>query len=114
MMQQDSIDYTTIEMLKDILEDDFIELIETFLADASLRISEMQGILEGHNGIDQLEMPAHTLKGSSGNIGAVKLSQYCAQLVENVRDGKTESLTTLVDDIAGEYNAIIPQLNNIV
>ena len=111
-MNEESLDFTTVETLKDVLEEDFTELIETFIEDAHDRIIEMREILA--NAPSQLEMPAHTLKGSSGNIGAVKLSQLCSQLVDSVREGKTEELAEVVDEIATEYEVLIPQLNSLI
>lgn len=113
-MEQNSIDFATVETLKEILEDDFTELIETFLLDANIRINEMKDILANEDAVSQLEFPAHTLKGSSGNVGAVKLSRYCAQLVDSVREGDTDGLTGVVDEIAEEYGSLVPQLNSLI
>ncbi len=115
-MEQNSIDLATVATLKEILEDDFTELIETFLMDANIRITEMKDILANDDAVSQLEFPAHTLKGSSGNVGAVKLSRYCAQLVDSVREGDTdtEGLMVVVDDIVAEYGSLVPQLNSLI
>ena len=81
------INHEALLELKDVMEDDFALLIETFLTDAPERIEELKKIVSGGGVQAEMEKPAHTLKGSSSNIGAMKLSAVCAGLVDQIRAG---------------------------
>lgn len=61
----------------------------------------------------QIERLAHTLKGTSANLGFQILSDHCHELVQAIRAGETqpEKLQPLVDDISGEYEKIIAAIN---
>lgn len=83
----DVINHEALLELKEVMEDDFALLIETFLADAPERIDELKKIESDGGTPADMEKPAHTLKGSSSNIGAMKLSAVCADLVDQIRAG---------------------------
>lgn len=107
------LDQETIDVLKDALGDDFALLIDTFLQDAPLRVQELQQCLASGD-VHSLEQPAHTLKGSSGNIGAMALSNACAELVECCRIGKVEHPQKLVAAIIAEFDKVKPLLKSAV
>ncbi|MDH5545800.1 MAG: Hpt domain-containing protein [Gammaproteobacteria bacterium] len=84
------LDLQALEELREVMEDDFSLLIQTFLNDAPVRIDELKSALSAGDVLG-LEKPAHTLKGSSSNIGATALSRACAKLVDDIRAGTVEN-----------------------
>jgi HPt (histidine-containing phosphotransfer) domain-containing protein len=56
-----------------------VEIIDTYLQDSVRLVERMQ---EGasHADLDMVRRAAHTLKGSSGTIGAAELSLRCAEV----------------------------------
>lgn len=97
------LDEETIATLKEVLEDEFDALIDTFLGDAPKRVTEMRACVAANDHV-ALETPAHTLKGSSGNVGAMELFSLCEQLVKEIRAGS-------VNDAAGQVEAIAAKLS---
>ncbi len=77
------INMEVIETLRDLGGDEdpglVVELIDLYLADAPERIREIQEAL-ANDDFDLLERASHTLKSASANIGAMKLSSFCAEL----------------------------------
>ncbi len=53
-----------------------------------------------------LEQLAHTLKGSSGNLGALRLADVCKDLVESCRTGTLDGAMEQVERIAIEYGRV--------
>lgn len=94
----DIVDRDTLEELRDVMEDEFSLLIDTFIQDAPGRIAELRSV-HASDDIAGLEKPAHTLKGSSSNIGAPKLSSICAALVDGVRAGDPGDVDAAIADI---------------
>ena len=63
----------------------------------------------------QIERLAHTLKGTSANLGFQVLSDHCHELVQAIRAGETqpEKLAPFVTNISGEYEKIIAAINTL-
>ena len=85
-----TIDFTTIEMLRGLRSegeaDPLIELTEAFVSDSQQRLQELRAALS--SGDDRLaRRAAHSLKGISGSIGAVRMSELSADL-ERARTGR--------------------------
>ncbi len=106
MEPQDAIDQATLEMLQELLGEDFKDLVETFLRDAPQRLAELQRGVEAGGAPEALERPAHTLKGAAANLGAEGLSRCCAELVQACRAGQ-------VSDPAAQVAAIAQELERV-
>lgn len=67
------------------------------------------------NDFDAMERGAHTLKGTSANLGFQGLSDRCANLVTALREGKKESteLVPLIENIRGNYDQIIELISTL-
>ena len=57
---------------------------------------------------------AHTLKSSSASLGALRLSQQCAELETQVRLDRVESLASQVDQIALEIDVVLQALKKLM
>lgn len=70
--------------------------------------SEIESAAKEDN-FDGLERGAHTLKGTSANLGFQILSERCAALVNALREGRRqkEDLALLVENIRKEYLQIV-------
>lgn len=108
----ESIDSETITMLKDVMEDDFQELINTFLDDSRARIPLLREELASGD-TEALRHTAHSLKGSSGNLGATALSQLCFQVEQQAKQKRTEGLENLIERIEAEFQQVVSILEAI-
>ena len=73
------IDVSVVEELKEILEEDFADIIETYLEDSPNLISEIHQSFANQDAVI-LERSAHTLKSSSAGVGANGFAAICAEL----------------------------------
>ena len=96
MNSQTHVDVDTLNMLKEIMEDGFSNLLETYLSDSKIRIEEIRKALAAGDS-DTVRRAAHSLKGSSGNLGANALAAICLN-IEN--RGKEENLEGLDVELA--------------
>lgn len=53
---------------------------------------------------------AHTLKSSSASVGALKLSELCADIEHRLRDGLTEGLGGRLEDLRVEAERVLAAL----
>jgi CheY-like chemotaxis protein len=57
---------------------------------------------------------AHTLKSSSASIGAIKLSQLCAEIEIKIRTDKLENLDELSDAMCAEVEIVLQALKRLL
>lgn len=88
MTAENAIDTATITELKELLADDYTELVERYVEDSGNRMQRIGKSIADRD-LEALYSEAHGVKGSSQNLGAHKLAAICATL-EKIGMGKEE------------------------
>lgn len=96
------LDYDILNTLKQVMEDDFALLIDTFVQDSADRIKTLHEVIKGTDA-DSVRRAAHSFKGSSSNIGAVYLSSLCAAMEKKALGGSFEGLQSDLHLIEQEF-----------
>jgi len=108
-----SLDAETLESLRalkmDGEPDPLIELIDLFLKDAPLRLREIESAVQNRSA-HGLEASAHSLKGSSSNLGARHLSALAAQLVGIAREGRLSFAPDVLAELKTEFDQVVAAL----
>lgn len=68
-------------MLRDLMQDDYGLLLQTFLQDTERRICQLHESLNRHDW-EGFRQAVHGFKGSCGNMGALALHQACREAEE--------------------------------
>jgi HPt (histidine-containing phosphotransfer) domain-containing protein len=90
--------------LQEVMEGEYPKLLETFLDDSQKRIEALRTARDDAKALGRI---AHSFKGSSGNLGAVRLAQLCQRL--ELESGEpTANLEALVDQIDHEFALVKP------
>jgi len=97
--------------LKEIMEDDFDELISLFVLDGQAQIDDLKKAVASLKAIDVRQI-AHTLKGSSANIGMFDLSESCKALEFKAADASFEGAEELLEKIINDFNETKKILKN--
>lgn len=92
-------------MLEEIMEDEFPELIQVFIADSDPRISSMNIALDEKNALELKEI-AHSFKGASSNLSALPLAEMCFKIEEKARDTNFEGISALITEVDVEYQSV--------
>jgi CheY-like chemotaxis protein/HPt (histidine-containing phosphotransfer) domain-containing protein len=103
------LDWTMLEQLALLQEEgqpDFVqEIIELYLATAPSMIVEIQqAVRQGHP--DQVRQVAHSLKGSSHGLGAMRVGEISAELEAKGRSGSIEGVDSLLADLEREFEHV--------
>lgn len=106
------LDGVVIESLKEIMGKDFGLLIDTYRNDFQQRLCCMVKAVAEQN-VDELCKAAHSLKGSSGNLGAHTVEQLCRALEADARSGDIDHANCLVSRIRSIYDALLPELDRL-
>lgn len=81
------------------------EVIELFLATSAARLADL------HNALDRqdtalVQRLAHSLKGSSGSLGALHLSALCGDLQKNAAQGDCAAAATTLEQVEAEFTRV--------
>lgn len=101
----------TLAGLRDLMEGEFATLIHAYLTDSTGRLDEMSRALADSDS-DGLRRAAHSLKGSSSNLGALTLSALCLALEQQTRQGELFGAKEQVEGIRIEFEAVAAALRD--
>ena len=90
------LDYDALNSLKDVMEDEFGFLIETFIQDSNDRLEKLHSLIGG-NDQDAIRRASHSFKGSCSNLGALRLANLCAAIECKALQ---QDFSTLANDVA--------------
>ena len=101
-----SVDKSVLSALGDLQmpgKPDILErIILAYFSSSELLVTEMQEAL-AENDLELLQKSAHSLKSSSANVGALKLSGICKTLEMNCRENTSGNMIDLVSAIGAEF-----------
>ena len=101
------LDYSVLTTLQEVMEDEYPTLLDVFIKDAEYRISRLRQLM-GNSAFDlqELSLMAHSFKGSSSNMGAMRLADLCRELEERSRRDDSAGLDELLDALDHEYSTV--------
>ncbi|AMN68812.1 histidine kinase [Psychrobacter sp. P11G5] len=98
-LDNDIINHEQFEDMRDLFEEDFAELIQTYITDSQQRIVTLRATQAADDNANGFEA-AHALKGASANIGATQLVALSDQLQEYCRERKINQQAALIENIS--------------
>jgi histidine phosphotransfer protein HptB len=101
----DHLDKQALSTLKDVMEDDFSLLINTFLQDSESRLKTLDSLIDSDNQ-DAIRRAAHSFKGSCSNVGAPALASLCAELEKKAVANDLDNIKQDIDSIKTEYEIV--------
>ena len=85
------------------------DITALFREDALLRLHELRDSLDASSA-DRVARAAHSLKSSSGNIGASRMYSLCATIESTARQGNLEGIADMVEQLATELDRALAAL----
>ena len=113
MSSVESLDPSTIAMLKESRADEFKMLVDTYIEDSS---STLQTVRQGFvvQDAETIRLGAHSIKGSSANLGAAALAAICQQLETQSGGNDLSNAEILIAQIEEEFARVkVMLLENI-
>jgi signal transduction histidine kinase/DNA-binding response OmpR family regulator/HPt (histidine-containing phosphotransfer) domain-containing protein len=107
------IDRSVLEELYEIMEEDFVSVLESYLKSAPGLMHDIRDAVKAGD-MDGLVKSAHPLKSSSANVGAMELSILARELEFKGRQGDSNGLVASYNQTAEIYRRSITELKNIV
>jgi HPt (histidine-containing phosphotransfer) domain-containing protein len=117
MSESNVIDLEAIENLRSLNpgdDDAFLrEIRDIFFEDTPIRLGELDQTLVSGD-VTKFARTAHTIKGSSGNLGAAKLRDLAHELEQRAKTSGLHGLAPLVAEIRIEYNRTRDELMRLI
>ncbi len=92
-------------------EDEFLELVELFLSSAASDIDKLKKACEDKD-VNQVADSAHSLKGSSGNLGFTEFSAIAKAIEDGARKNNIDELDTTLIELKKQLTHISDCLKN--
>jgi HPt (histidine-containing phosphotransfer) domain-containing protein len=110
------LDPAVIESLRQLTPpgepDVLTEILTVFLAEVPRRVDRLKAAWwDGQ--ADEVQRAAHSLKGSSGNIGAKALFEVCRQIDERAKAGDL-GIEQLIGALDREYNEVEAEIRRLL
>lgn len=96
------ISYDALNSLKEVMEDDFNFLIDTFIQDSEDRLAKLHELVGGDDA-DAIRRASHSFKGSCSNLGALRLASLCAASERKALDKDIANLAADLAEIEAEF-----------
>lgn len=107
------LDLGIVKDLQIFMADDYQRLIKIYLEDSPKLLQQIQSALVIQDPTT-LVNPAHTLKSSSANLGAVGLSKIAAQFEKSAREGKMDIPNQEANNLLAEFNRVKEALTDLL
>jgi HPt (histidine-containing phosphotransfer) domain-containing protein len=88
-------------------------LLSTFVEDAPTRFTALDRAMQSGDA-KAIETAAHAFKSGAGTIHATVLASALANAETAARAGRLEGMTDLIEQIRGEHNAVLRELETIL
>ena len=98
-IEDEIINTEQFEDMRDLLEEDFVDLIQVYFVDCQRRITKLRTAQQEEDNANGFEL-AHALKGASANLGTTQLISLSSQLQECCRERRIGEQAALIEDIA--------------
>ena len=109
------LDREILMTLKDVMEGDFMLLVETFINDSRDRIRTLHELIP-QGDAETIRRAAHSFKGSSSNIGASRLAELCSQMETQALAGNLDVVPQQLTEIEVEFTRVttlIQEFNSV-
>lgn len=104
------VDAATYDGMKELLEDEFPSFLDMFFSENQDALDKIK------NGIESQDAPAiraaaHTLKSSSGYIGAIKLAKLAQDIETHASTGSTKNLSVMFTESQDIFDTLKANLS---
>ena len=109
-LKNEILNHEQFEEMRELLEEDFADLIQTYIVDSKQRIVLLRSAQQANDNANGFEI-AHALKGASANLGATQLVLLSDQLQEACRANQIGSQAEVVEQTSLALQDVEQEIN---
>jgi two-component system, sensor histidine kinase and response regulator len=100
-----TVDPARLEMIAEVMSGETLgEFLDVFLVSTAERISQIRGLVD-HDDLEEIGREAHTLLGTAGNFGALRLSKLAVELSAACDAGDPALARRVAGELSDAFNA---------
>ncbi|HSE12064.1 MAG TPA: ATP-binding protein, partial [Rudaea sp.] len=108
-----ALDTGIIGDLLDVMGDEFPDLVRVYLEDTPKNVALLE-VAARQRSIEGIIAPSHSLKSTSANLGALRLSELAKRLEHGARSGELTEPLILVGELKREYQQVAAALTELL
>ena len=116
-MDEPVLDPVVVETLRQLTPpgepDVLAQVLAIFLQETPKRVARIQAAWQSGDH-DEVHRTAHSLKGSTGNIGARPMFAVCRDLDAQVRAGELTNVPALIAALVSEHQRVEAEINRLL
>ena len=102
MEQPPVLDSAVINELREIMGGDFDTLVASYIRDGGQRLQALHDALAAGDA-EAVRQQAHSFKGSSGNLGALRVTGICLEIEQYARERDLAAAGTLMEALENQF-----------
>ncbi|VAW99614.1 diguanylate cyclase/phosphodiesterase (GGDEF & EAL domains) with PAS/PAC sensor(s) [hydrothermal vent metagenome] len=110
---QDTIDLEKIQQLQELMGEAMSELINSFVTSSSDVIHSIQHAKQVMDSAELYQL-AHSLKGTSGNVGAVQLMGLSSKIEQLAKQGQLNDVDSIIEQLLMSFDETKKQLLSVI
>jgi signal transduction histidine kinase/CheY-like chemotaxis protein/HPt (histidine-containing phosphotransfer) domain-containing protein len=107
------IDRGVLQDLREVMEEDFIRLLLTYLQNTPAQLQRLDEAARAGD-IDAMVRPAHSLKSSSANVGAMQVSELAKELEYAARESRRTAAVAVLPELRDAFDQAAAALQSLV
>jgi signal transduction histidine kinase/CheY-like chemotaxis protein len=107
------LDMEILGELREIMGPEFVSLVQVFLADAPVALERIRSLSAGQD-LAAIAAPAHTLKSTSANLGAMILSGQAKALEMDARQNSLRAAPARAAALSAEFERVAAALRRAI
>ena len=108
-----ALDTSIIGDLVDVMGDEFPDLVRVYLEDTPKNVALLEQAARQRS-MEGIIAPSHSLKSTSANLGALRLSELAKRLEHGARTGELTEPLILVGELKREYQQVATALTELL
>jgi HPt (histidine-containing phosphotransfer) domain-containing protein len=108
-----ALDTSVIGDLVDVMGDEFPDLVRVYLEDTPKNVALLEQAARQRS-MEGIIAPSHSLKSTSANLGALRLSELAKRLEHGARTGELTEPLALVGELKREYQQVASALTELL
>jgi HPt (histidine-containing phosphotransfer) domain-containing protein len=93
-------------------EEEYLELLELFVETTASNLDKLQsGLADGDSG--EVSEAAHTIKGSSANLGLKEIAESAKGIEERARQNDLQGVAEALETIRGACELLVAELSAV-
>jgi len=108
-----ALDTNIIGDLVDVMGDEFPDLVRVYLEDTPKNVALLEQAARQRS-MEGIIAPSHSLKSTSANLGALRLSELAKRLEHGARTGELTEPLILVSELKREYQQVATALTELL